>query len=437
MAPAKTLWRKHMATDSKLAILGGKPVRRKPWPKWPKSDRQTEQRVKEVLRSGRWAISGFNNGQELYEKEFAKEFASYHNSKYCVPTDHGTSALTIALEAIGVGFGDEVLVPGLTWVACASAVAGIGAIPVLVDIEADTTCMSLTDAARKITSRTKAILLVHSYCAVADIRGFTLLSENSGVPIIEDCSQAHGSKWNGKRVGTFGIMGVFSMQETKVLSCGEGGAVITNEKTYYERLQQLRADSRIYVSEPINTGMPELQDFGSIQGRNYCLSEIHSAILMEKLKVFDKENQAREEMGEYLRDQLESIPGVNTLTRHKEVDNLTYYHFCLRFNLDVFENVNIEVIRLALIEELGLYVERLDKPLNNNSLYNPLRSPRTSDQNRNHLDPKRFSLAVAERAYSQCLLLHHRVLLGKRSDVKDIVTAIAKIKHNASSLINY
>src|SRR5258708_17044047 len=125
-----------------LAILGGLPVRRMPWPKWPRADEGTERNLLDVLYSGRWAISGIYNGQKLYERRFAEAFAEFHAIPFCVPVCNGTAALTVALEALDVRYGDEVLVPGITWVACASAVAGIGGIPVLVDVEPDTLCMS-------------------------------------------------------------------------------------------------------------------------------------------------------------------------------------------------------------------------------------------------------------------------------------------------------
>ena len=274
-----------------LAMLGGEPIRKSTWPIWPRADEGTEKNIKDVLYSGRWAISGYYTGKTPYERRFAEAFAKFHNVSYCVPTASGSSALTIALEALNVKNGMEVLVPGLTWVACASSVSGIGAIPTLVDVEPDTLCMSLEAAKKEISNHTAAIILVHTYCSIADIKGFVKLSEETNIPIIEDCSHAHGAILDGHRVGSFGKIGVFSMQQSKVLTSGEGGACITNDFDLYKRMQQFRADGRCYKNTNLTYGQMELEEVGLVQGRNYCMSEFHAAVLLDRLKHLDKENK--------------------------------------------------------------------------------------------------------------------------------------------------
>ena len=220
----------------KLAIMGGEPVRKKPWPIWPRADENTEKLLKDVLYSGRWTISGCYTGEKPYERQFAEAFAKFHHVPYCVPTANGSSALKIALKALNVGYGKEVLVPGLTWVACASSVLAVGSIPILVDIAPDSLCMSLQVVKTLINKNTAAIVLVHLYSRIANLEDFLTLSKETGISIIEDCSHAHGAMWKDQRVGTFGTIGVFSMQQTKVLTCGEGGAVITRDKDLYEKM---------------------------------------------------------------------------------------------------------------------------------------------------------------------------------------------------------
>lgn len=265
-----------------LACRGGGPVRKDPWPKWPRADKNTEKVLLEVLHSGRWALSGCYNGIKPFERRFAEAFASFHGVRYCVPTASGSTALSVALEALGVGSGDEVLVPALTWVACASSVANLGAVPVLVDIAPETLCMDPVKAQNAITKRTAAILLVHAYCRIADLDRFSQISQESKVPLLEDCSQAHGAKWGGRRVGTFGKVAVFSMQQTKVLTSGEGGATLTDDPQLYDLLQQLRADGRRYVQGELIDGHMELEEVGAVVGSNRCLSEFHAAILLDR-----------------------------------------------------------------------------------------------------------------------------------------------------------
>lgn len=418
-----------------LAILGGRPVRRRPWPKWPRADANTERLLLEVLHSERWAISGMYNGRKLYERRFAEAFAAYHDVPFCVPTVNGSAALTMALEALDVGHGDEVLVPGSTWVACASSVLRVGAVPVLVDVEPDTLCLSVDAARRAVSPRTACIMLVHIACTVADLDAFIVLAEETGIPILEDCSQAHGAVWQGQRVGTFGKIGAFSMQDAKVLTCGEGGAAITSDPQLYDRMQQLRADGRRYSSTPPPIGDIELEKVGTLQGYNWCLSEFHAAILLDRLAHLDEENRIREQNGEHLRALLADIGGVTPLLRHSAIDALTYYKFCVRLDPDAFGNVNIESVRRALSTELGISLTRVGAPLNNNVLYNPQSSPRVrfTDAMAKRLDPRRFDLPVAFQAHQECLKLHHRVLLANKEDMEEIAAAFVKVKQECKA----
>jgi dTDP-4-amino-4,6-dideoxygalactose transaminase len=424
-------------TKQRLAIMGGEPVRRKPWPEWPRADENTASLLLDVLHSQRWAISGMYNGKKLYERQFAEAFAAYNGISYCVPTSSGSSALSAALEAVGVRQGDEVLVPGLTWVASATSVTAIGAVPILVDVEEHTLCVSVEAARDAITSRTAAIMVVHLYCNVADLDAFVALSEQTGIPLLEDCSQAHGAMWRKRRVGTFGKIGVFSMQDSKVLTSGEGGAAITSDPVLYERMEQFRADGRRYRTTPPPLGHPELEEIGSVEGHNGCLSEFQAAILLDRLTHLDKENNHREANVEYLRTLLPDVGDITSLSRRPEINALTCYQFLVRLNLSAFGDLDIDTIHRALMAELNLYCDPVDAPLNNNVIYNPLKSSRfdfTANM-RERLDPKRFHLPVASKAKRECLTLPHRVFLGGKGEVEDIAAALAKVKMYHESLL--
>lgn len=207
-----------------LAMNGGVPLAKPAWPVWPQADERTRAAVLASVNSGRWAISGPYRGCESFESKFSKAFSDYNGVPYCVLTSNGSSALVAALAALGVGPGDEVLVPGLTWVACATAPLRVGASPIFVDLTPGGLTMCPIAAADRLRSgAVKAIILVHQSCALADLSAFAALAKAFGVALIEDCSQAHGAKWRGMPVGTVGKVGVFSMQQTKLLTCGEGG----------------------------------------------------------------------------------------------------------------------------------------------------------------------------------------------------------------------
>lgn len=418
-----------------LALSGGAPLRQRPWPHWPAFDAQTEQILVDVLRSGRWAISGAYTGRKCYERQFAEAFAAYNGTRYCVPTTSGTASLTLALLGLGIGPGREVLVPGLTWVACASAVFSVGAVPVLVDIEPETLAMSPDSARAAITDRTAAIMIVHPFCRLADVDRFVALAAEFDLPLIEDCSQAHGATWRGRRVGTFGRVGCFSMQQSKVLTSGEGGAAITDDPELYARMEQLRSDGRLFGTTP-RRGRLELLEVGDVQGQNMCLSEFQAAVLLDRLAHLDAENELRAERAAYLERLLGAVEGVRLLPRNQHATSYTYYNLLLEIDTARFADNSIDAIGRALGEELNVLAHPIYQPLNTHPLYNPLSSPRAPRDPalRAALTPARFDLPQAERARRRCLTLPHPVLLDDARGMHDIVAALKKIQDNASDL---
>ncbi|GHE70218.1 hypothetical protein GCM10018785_43400 [Streptomyces longispororuber] len=424
-------------SSSSLALLGGSPVRDGGWPAWPQAPESTLTLLGEAARSGRWAVSGVYTGTPSFERRFAEAFAAYHSVPYAVPTTNGSAALTIAMEALGVGPGTEVVVPGLTWVACASAAAGLGATPVLVDVDPDTLSISADAAKAAVTDRTKAILVVHAYCSAADVDAFTELSRSTGIPLIEDCSQAHGAEWKGRKVGTFGTVGVFSLQQTKVLTCGEGGVVLTSSAELHDHLQQYRANGRRYTARPV-AGQLELEDVGAVEGHNHSMSEFHAAVALSQLAFLDEQTAVRERNATALAERLAAIPGVSTVPAPPGLTRRTYYDYVIRLDRDLLGALPVQRVVDAMSAELGMFFETLDAPLNANPLYVPLKSPRTprSDAVRRNLDPARFELPAATAAYRTCFAFLHQALLGTERDVEDIATAVRKVVGHLDELRN-
>lgn len=416
---------------SMLALHGGVPVVSEPWPQWPAWDEHTEEAVLRVLRSGRWAISGMSTGAPSEERRFGEAFADFVGVPYGVPVVNGSAALVVALESLGVGFGDEVLVPGLVWVACASAVARIGARPVLVDIEPDTFCMCPSSAAAVMTSRTRAILLVHLYSSLADLDAFLALSEKTGVPIVEDCSQAHGAKWRGQRVGSLGSVGTFSFQNSKLLTAGEGGIVVSKHKSLYNALQQLRSDGRRWRRGPSVEGFPDLEEVGEWQGYNFCMTEFQAALLNERLQHLDEENERRAKNALLLESYLADIGHV-TLIRRRDgrVTCPTFYHLPFKIDPVGFGGADIDTIRLALQAELGLYLEPVDPPLNKHVLYQPRLSRRFNTLRKTELDVRCFNLPRAAELSTTCFTLPHHALLAHSTAMRNIAEAFEKIKRH-------
>jgi L-glutamine:scyllo-inosose aminotransferase/L-glutamine:2-deoxy-scyllo-inosose/3-amino-2,3-dideoxy-scyllo-inosose aminotransferase len=286
-----------------------------------------------------------------------------------------------------------------------------------------------------ITDRTRAILVVHAYCSCADLDAFGNLSAETGIPIVEDCSQAHASEWRGRKVGTFGQIGVFSLQQTKVLTCGEGGVTITSSPELHDRLQQFRADGRRFGLNPV-VGQLELEEVGAVHGHNYCMSEFNAATALAQLELLDGQNELRERNADLLSGLLGRIPGVSTLPRPAQVTGRTYYDYVIRLDPGVLGPFSVDRVVAALTAELNLFFETLDTPLNGNRLYDPLLVPglARTEEERRRLDPTRFDLPEATAAHRTCVAFLHHALLAGEDDVAAIATAVEKVLANVHHL---
>ncbi|MDX2136773.1 MAG: DegT/DnrJ/EryC1/StrS family aminotransferase [Chloroflexota bacterium] len=239
---------------------------------------ELETAVSRVMTSGWYLL-----GPEL--EAFEAEFAAYHGVGHAVGVANGTDAIELALRAAGIGAGDEVITVAHTAVATVCAVEATGAMPVLVDIDPQTYTMNPQAAAAAITPRTKVLLPVHLYGQAADMTALTAVAQQHNLLLVEDCAQAHGARWRGQLVGTFGQLATFSFYPTKNLGAyGDGGAVITNDSNYDARLRRLRTYGQTtrYIHAE--------------RGINSRLDEIQAAILRIKLAHLDTHNDQRREL---------------------------------------------------------------------------------------------------------------------------------------------
>src|SRR5688572_27840574 len=211
-----------VSSSDRLALLGGDPACNSPWPAWPIHDETEEAQLLDVLRSGSWWF-----GEKV--RQFARDFAAFQGANYSVSCTNGTTAIETALRALGVVPGDEVIVPPYTFIATASAAVTLGAVPVFADIDPETLCLDPTDAARKTTSRTRAIIPVHVAGRFADMERINALANTHNLAVLEDAAHAWGSQWDGHGAGTLGRCGTFSFQVSKNITAGEGGALVTDD----------------------------------------------------------------------------------------------------------------------------------------------------------------------------------------------------------------
>lgn len=243
---------------------------------------EVDQAIQSVIESD------FFVGGEVVQ-QFEQEFANFLGVDHCIGCANGTDALEIALTALGIGKGDEVLVPALTWISTAEAVSNVGAEPVFVDvIEAERT-IDPTLIEAKITNRTKAIIPVHLYGLPARMNEIYLLAEKHTLKVVEDCAQAHGAAIDGKKVGTFGDIATFSFYPSKNLGAyGDGGAIVTNDPNLAENVRRIG-----------NHGQLQKHDH-MILGRNSRLDSIQAAVLRVKLSYLEDWNAQRNQIaGQY------------------------------------------------------------------------------------------------------------------------------------------
>jgi L-glutamine:2-deoxy-scyllo-inosose/3-amino-2,3-dideoxy-scyllo-inosose aminotransferase len=420
-----------------LALKGGAPIRRgEEWPKWPVHTPETTNALQGVLDSQRWSIAGTYAGAPARERVFSEKWAAYNGVKHAVGVTNGSAALLIALESLDIGPGDEVIVPGLCWVAPTTAALNVNATPIIVDVDPSTFCLDTKKVREAITPRTKAIIAVHLYGSMVHMDELLSIANANNIHVIEDCAQSHGSKWNGKHAGSQGMVGCFSFHQGKPFASGEGGSVITNDTRLYRRLQQLRADSRTWVDHTPKMGHMELHEAGELQGSNHCLSEFQSAILIEALGRLDDQIKTRQENARYLDEQLLKVGGIVPVTRPAQVDRQSYYHYMLRLELGAWANKANTQVAEAVEAELGFWIHPPYPAMKDHKLYVPQtkRRFRYNDQRLAELNPARFEMPVAQRAYKENLVFHHSVLLGSRKHMDSIVEAFAKVKKAASEL---
>jgi perosamine synthetase len=255
----------------------------------PKISQREIDYVTDAVRSG-WVSS-----LGVYVDRFEEGFAAFCGTSHAVSVSNGTVGLHLALKVLGIGPGDEVIVPDLTFVATANAVVTAGATPVMVDVRPDTYCIDPAAIAAAITKNTKAIIPVHLYGHPADMPAIMALARQHSLYVIEDAAEAHGASIAGQRVGSFGDCGVFSFYGNKIITSGEGGMITTNNADFYQRARYLRDHA---MSKEVRYWHTEV-------GYNYRMTNIQAALGLAQLEQIDDFIAARDEIISSYRRKLE------------------------------------------------------------------------------------------------------------------------------------
>jgi 8-amino-3,8-dideoxy-alpha-D-manno-octulosonate transaminase len=296
-------------TNSKLAINGGTPIRSVPLPlEFPGIHHMDDEEIDAALRvlHSRSPFRYYGVDLQGEVQAFENEFAAFLGVSHCLAVNSGTGALHVALAALGVGPGQEVVVPAYMWVSVVAAVVNLGAIPILADID-DTFCIDPVAVAGQITPRTAGIIAVHMSGAPANIEELQKLAQNHGLFLLEDCAQCAGGSVNGRKVGSFGTMAIFSFQMNKNMTSGEGGCVVTNDQRLYDRA--VACHDTGYARDAAGRAILDDLDL-CLWGRGYRMDELRASILRIQLKKLPKIINHMRQSKYRIRKALEQYPEI-------------------------------------------------------------------------------------------------------------------------------
>ncbi len=293
-------------------------------PAWPVFDGSEEAGLSAVLRSGKW---GRGNGSAV--AAFEAQYAALTGATHCLAVANGTSALLVALGVLGIGPGDEVIVPPYTFIATVNAVLRFHAVPVFADVDPASLQMDPKRVAEQITSRTRAIVMVHMAGGVGELGQVLEIGKKHGIPVIEDAAQAHLAEWEGRHVGGHGALGCFSFQASKNLNSGEGGAVVTNDAAMAERAFAFHNNSR-------GRTQPGVDFHYEASGANLRLTEFQGALLTAQMARIGKQGARRLETAKRLDDLLAEVPGLTPCPVGRGCTRNAYHLYMFRYEAAKF-----------------------------------------------------------------------------------------------------
>ena len=412
--------------STQLAILGGEPVRKKPFPPYNTIGEEEKRAVNEVLDSGNlsqflgtWS-EDFYGGPRVRKLE--REWADYFGARHAVSVNSNTSGLYASLGAAGIGPGDEVIVSPYTMSASAVGVLIYGATPVFADIDPETYCISAETIEKVLTTRTKAIIVVDIFGHPADFDAINLIAERHNLIIIEDSAQAPAAKYKGRWAGCLADMGVFSLNYHKTIHSGEGGIIVTDDDELADRLSLIRNHAEAVVKAKGTKNLTNLIGF------NYRMTEIEAAIASEQLKKLEDLTVGRIEHANYLRERLGGIEGLKPAAVQSDCRHV-FYILAVQFEKEQFGITREKFVEAVKAEGVPLgagYVEPL--------YLQPIYQQRAFGGGAN--DPRyqgsvsyeKGICPVTETMHFEKLFSTHLFHSGlSRADVEDVANAIEKV----------
>ena len=404
----------------KLAIQGGKKECNVSWPAWPAWDARERAAIQRVLDSGKWWY-----GQQV--QEFERKFAAFQDAKYGVTTNTGSAALEAGMLAMGIQEGDEVIVPPYTFVATASAVVRVNAVPVFADIQGDTLNLDPADVQRKITRRTKGIIPVHLAGYVADMDRLNRIARKHKLWVMEDACHSWGSQWKGKGTGALGDCGAFSFQFSKNITSAEGGILLSDD-------EGLAAEVRSYTNCGRRVGKEWYHH--EICAANLRLTEFQAALLLAQLTRLERQTVTRQKNNQLLDEGLGRIPGIKVMRPEPRMTRRAVHLYTFRIDEKVLGISRAKFIQ-ALSAEGVPCSPGYTLPLYKYGLFRHGRN----DKNRGcqpfyagKIDYAGVSCPVCEQVCATTVWFKQAMLLAGAPAMRSIVRAVQKVCDHARDL---
>lgn len=410
-----------MNSSTPLALLGGKRACEQPWPAWPVFDDTERTMLSDVLESGQWWF-----GARV--RAFETEYAAFQGARYAVSCTNGTTAIEMGLRALGVVEGDEVIVPPYSFIATASAVVTVGAIPVFADIQPDTLCLDPDQVEARITPRTKAVIPVHVAGCIAAMDRITPLAQRHGLRVLEDAAHAWGSQWNGRGAGTLGNCGTFSFQVSKNITAGEGGILVTDDEELADLCRSYTHCGRLKGAAWYDHG---------VLGSNLRLTEFQAAILLAQLTRLESQTQRRAANAAVLDQALAGLPGVRLLAPTPAMTRRSYHMYVFRVDEELLGFPRQRFIQALNAEGLPASVGWY-RPLYANDVFRqahqgPAHGIRSPLANKG-VDYRSVSCPVCEQVCRDAVWIPQQVLLAEPAAIYQAAEAIRKVTRHADAL---
>ena len=396
---------------------------RENFPEWPQLDAAEKKAVLEVLDSGNlWCgAPSTHKGENVWK--FQEEFAKLTGAKHCFAVTNGTHAIEVALMALGIGLGDEVIVSDYTFVASGSAVVAVNAVPIFCDVHPRTFNIDETKIEALITDRTKAIVAVHLGGVPCNMTEIMKIADKHDLKVIEDCAHSHGSRYKGKHLGNWGDCGTFSFQASKVIASGEGGAIICNDDALADKIYTI-SDCGRRVGEYFYDHF----EFGS----NYRLGEFQAAILRTQLQKFkDWQHELRNENASYLKEKLDGIDGIFCQDAPDGTESIGQYVFCVKFDPNKFNKIKKKQFYKKLNEN-GIPTDDCYPPLHGLECFVKMRGIKGVDYSQANWGGEKSddsNFPVVADIFNHSFEFPQEMLLVKdKSKLDFVVETISKIK---------